>query len=258
MRNLLLTAITLLIIVPAAYGGDTEIYLRPTYFKWTEDIPARNSIKERGMLYAAGISHRQALSGPLYAGGLLELWGGRIDYDGYSVEGWVPYSTDTNYFGTREELTLGVAVPLSESTTFRPFVGIGHKYWLRSRSDESWNTLFGKFGARFEQRFGDRLAFIEAGALAPAYTRLHVDWSSSGFGDFVLEPKSVVSPFAAIGLEFGHFSFSVSYEEMNFGKSGQVAVSRTAGSTGAVLDNSLAHQPDSKSSALGIRMQYRF
>lgn len=228
------------------------------HFRWTEDIPGHSPIRERGVLVAFGLTRVEPLASPLYASATLEVWGGRADFDGYRVEGWVPYSTDTQYLGTREEIALGASLTGIGASTFRPSVGIGHRYWQRSRSNEVWNTAYGKVGARFDRRAGDQGYFVEAGALAPFHTRVQVDWSSSGYGDFVLRPGRVVTPFAAAGWQAGRLSIGITFEQLDFRRSPPAAVSKSAGATGAVLDNSSAYQPDSKSSSFGVAILYRF
>jgi hypothetical protein len=258
MRGFPLLAVSLAVAIAPAHAGETEIHLRPMHFAWTENISGHSPIRERGALVATGVSHTGQVAGALQVTGLLELWGGRIDYDGYRVEGWVPYATDTRYTGTREEISARTTVALSRSTSLRPFAGLGHRYWQRSRSNEVWNTLFGRLGARVDHHAGVASWYVEAGALVPVRTRVHVDWSNSGYGGFVLTPRNAASAFATFGLRFDRWSLAVTYEAMRFGRSAPTAVSRTAGITGAVLDSSSAYQPDTRASTLGLGAQYKY
>jgi hypothetical protein len=258
MRHLVPTALALVTLLPAAHAGDVDAHVRALHFSWTEDIAGHDPIRERGMMVAVGLSRSLAVGELLRLAGSVELWGGRIDYDGYAAEGWTPYKADTRYVGTREELGLGLALPLSPSLTLQPSAGIGHRYWRRSRSNETWNTIFGRLGGRLEHRAGGGVLFAEAGAVAPMSTRVQVDWTDSGYGRFVLAPRNAASPFATVGWQADRLSVSLSYETMEFGKSQPVAVSRTSGVSGAVIDNSQAYQPDSKSSMFGLSIQYRF
>lgn len=258
MRHLLLAALALLAAVPAAHAGSIEATLRPLYFRWSEDIPGRDPIRERGTLMAGALSYEQALGDALGVDATVELWGGGADYDGYSVEGWLPFKTDTSYLGTREEVALRLTLPLSGGGSLRPFAAVGHRYWQRSRSDETWNTVFGRLGARAEVRVGAATAYAEAGALLPVRTRVRVDWSSAGYGEFALAPRNRTSGFGAVGVQFGHASVGVTYEAFRFGRSPQRAVARTGGVSGAVIENSQAYQPESRSSMFGLVLQYRF
>jgi hypothetical protein len=258
MRHLLPATLALWAALPVAHAADIDATLRPLYFRWSEEISGHAPIRERGALVAAALSHEHALSEMLHVAGTVELWGGRVDYDGYTTEGWLPFKTDTGYAGTREELALRLTLPLSQHASLRPFAAVGHRYWQRSRSDESWNTFFGRVGARAQVRMGTATAYAEAGALLPVRTRVRVDWSAAGYGEFELAPRNRASGFGAVGVEFGRASVSVAYEAMRFGRSPPHTVARSGGVSGAVIENSQAYQPESTSSMLGLALQYRF
>src|SRR5262249_6909982 len=99
MRHLLPIAIAMFATTSTAHAGETEVHARSMRLSWTEDIPGQSPIRERGTLVGIGVTRVEPLASPLYASATAELWGGRADYDGYRVDGWVPYSTDTRYLG---------------------------------------------------------------------------------------------------------------------------------------------------------------
>lgn len=258
MRHLLPAALALTAALPAAHAGDFDATLRPFQFRWHEDIAGHDPIRERGTLVAAALTYRQALSASWQGEGSVELWGGSADYDGYGVDGWVPLHTTTTYLGTRAEATLRWLAPAAGGVSLQPFAALGHRAWRRSRSDETWTSVFGRLGARAEMPVGAAVGHIEAGALLPMHTRVQVDWSGAGYGRFSLAPRNRSSAFASVGARLDRLSIALTYEAQRFGRSPQVAVARTSGISGAVIENSQAYQPESKSSTVGLSLQYRF
>jgi hypothetical protein len=248
----------LLALVPdAVSAGETTMQFKSGWFTWDETIDGASFVKEKGMLYGVGITRKDPVSRVYLAEGV-EVWGGNLDYDGHDITGTKALKTDTSYIGTREELTLSVKVPAA-AVTIEPFGGVGHKFWVRTRSSEDWNTFYGRGGVGGEAHFDGMTVFARAGAILPFYTRNHVSLSGSGLADVVVEPKSRLSAFAEGGFRFGSLSVSIEYEGMEFGQSARVRThSLSSSGTGAVVVGTEAYQPQSSSSFVALRVGYSF
>ena len=231
-----------------ARAGETSVYLKSGWFTSDEEKNGKSFVKEKGFMHGAGIARRDAASA-LSIAELFEVWGGKLDYDGYDLTGQTPVNATTSYLGTREEIAVGV--PLSAGTlSYEPFAAVGHKFWLRTRSSEDWNSFYTKFGMVGELKAFGGTPFLKGGALVPLYTRVHVSPSSTGYTtDVVLEPKSMVSGFAEGGIKWGAYAVSLEYEGMAFGESGKV--STTSGLTGA-------YQPRFHSNLYSLKLAYSF
>jgi len=244
-------------LVPAAQAGELSVYLKSGYFSWDEKLNGASFVKERGAMHAAGLTRKDELAGLTFAE-LIEVWGGSLDYDGHDVTGSSKLTSDTTYLGTREEATVGIKLPVASAVSFEPFVGFGHKFWIRTRSGEDWNSIYAKVGLGSEIPVGANTVFLRGGALLPIYTRNHVSLTNAGYSDVVTEPKSRVSAFAEAGVKRGPFALSVEYEGLRFGQSEKVATTRLAKTPGAVVQNNQAFQPDSDASLFSVKLAYSF
>jgi hypothetical protein len=241
-----------------ALAGETAVYLKSGWFNWVEKVNGGTFVQERGFLHAAGIARKDALSA-FTIGELLEVWGGSLDYDGHDVTGAVPLKADTSYLGTREEVAFGVKLPVQETLSVEPFLGAGHKFWIRTRSSEDWNTFYTKAGVSGEFKANGCTIYVKGGAMVPLYTRTHASLSDAGYTDVVTEPKSQVSGFAEAKVKFGVFAVSFEYEAMEFGQSDSVPTSKTSGAgQGVTVVGSQAYQPKSSSSLYSLKLSYSF
>jgi hypothetical protein len=240
-----------------ALAGETSVYIKSGWFTWDETLNGSSFIKESGFMHGVGIARKDALSA-LSIAELLEVWGGHLDYDGHDVTGTTLMKTDTCYFGTKEELALGIKLPAAGAVTIQPFAALGHRFWIRSRSDEDWHSVYLKTGLMFEVPVRGCAMFVKGGALTPIYTVNHARLSEAGFTDVVTEPRSRVSAFAEGGLKFGAFAVSVEYESMEFGQSANVAIKPVAGPKGVLVVGGEACQPASSFSLFSIKLGYRF
>jgi len=240
-----------------ASAGELSVYLKTGWFTWDEKLNGSSFVKERGAMHGAGITRADDFSG-LSVAESAEVWGGNLDYDGHDLTGSTAIESDTSYLGTKEEVAVGFKFPAGKSFSFEPFVGAGHRFWIRTRSSEDWNSIYAKAGVTGELKKSACTLYVKGGALVPVYTRSHVSLSSAGFTDVVTEPKSRVSGFAEAGVKRGAFAISVEYEGMKFGQSEKVATSKLAGAPGAVVQNSQAYQPDSQASLLSLKLAYSF
>jgi hypothetical protein len=244
--------------VQQAQAGETSVYLKTGWFNWDETVNGSSFVKEKGMMYGAGIMRKDDVSAITIAE-LLEVWGGNMDYDGHDLTGSTVIKSDTSYLGTKEEVAFGVKLPAGSAITFEPFAALGHKFWVRTRSSEDWNSIYTKAGVAGELATNGCILFLKAGALIPIYTRTHASLSDAGFSDVTTEPKTRVSAYAEGGVKMGDFAVSVQYEGMEFGKSATVPTSRITGTgTGVAVVGSEAYQPDSSSSLISLKLAYSF
>ena len=163
MKKLLLAMmIGLGSVLPATAASLTELtpYLSSQYFTWTEQNPVKR-VKERGSLFSGGVLLGLTTSSSLTLRLREELFGGQVGYDGATqAPDNSPVQTDVNYFGTRQDLDLGVRIPVRRLLV-EPFAGIGYRWWLRDLQDavaangklasgytESWQALYGRVGSR--------------------------------------------------------------------------------------------------------------
>jgi hypothetical protein len=238
-------------------AGETSTYFKSGWFTWDESLNGSSFVKEKGMMYAAGVARKDDVSFVSIAE-LVEVWGGNLDYDGHDVTGAVPIKSDTIYLGTREELALSVKLPVAGDFSLAPFAGVGHKFWVRTRSSEDWNSFYARGGVAGKVKVAGITMFAKGGALIPVYTRTHVSLSDAGYTDVVTEPKMRVSGFAEGGVTLGAFAVSVEYEAMEFGQSERVATRRVSAAKGVTIGGSEAFQPNSSSTSVSLKIAYSF
>lgn len=252
--RLVLMVCVLVCLASSAWAGEAEVFLKSGYFDWKETISGKGVIRERGLVSGAGIAYTGFVGEKMFIRPSFEVWGGNIDYQGFRVGTWAPLEGDTTYFGTAEEVRVGLKLPVGESFSVSPFAALGHKFWLRSLSVEDWNSFYGRIGVRGETKH----LFAEGGVTLPVYTRVHTDWSSDGYNDFVTKPKNKPSAFAEAGATFGQWRIGAFYEQIEFGQSDTVRVEKSSGSAGAVLVASGAFQPDSVAHHVGLKVGFSF
>jgi hypothetical protein len=241
----------------AASAAEVSFYVKSGWFTWDEQLNGAPFVKEKGPLFAAGVTRRDDVAGVSFTE-LVEVWGGSIDYDGHDVTGTSAIKSQTSYLGTKEEAALGVKLPAGSRLSVEPFAGVGHRFWIRTRSGEDWNSFYGKAGVSGALSTGWGSVYLRGGALLPIYTRNHVSLTNAGYSDVVTEPKSRVSAFAEAGIRHGHLGLSVEYEGLRFGESAKVATSKLSNLPGAVIQNNQAYQPDSSSHLISLKLAYSY
>jgi hypothetical protein len=252
-----LVALCALCWAQPAGAGEISVYVKSGWFTWDEKLNGSSFVKEKGALHGAGITRRDELSRVSIAE-FAEVWGGNLDYDGHDLSGTTKVDSDTTYLGTKEEVALGVKLLAGDGLCFEPFAGAGHRFWIRTRSNEDWNSIYVKAGLTGELRLAGYTLYFKGGALLPVYTRTHVSLGNAGFTDVVTEPRSQLSGFAEGGVRLGGFAVSVEYEGMRFGRSGQVPTRQLNYAPGVVVHNSQAFQPYSESSLVSLKLAYSF
>jgi len=240
-----------------ALAGETSVYLKTGWFSTGEELNGNPLVKEKGFLHGAGIARRDEVSA-LSIAEFFEGWGGNLDYDGHDLTGVTTVKTTTSYIGTREEVSVGIPLPAG-TLSFGPLAAVGHKFWVRTRSGEDWNSFYTKAGMAGELKTTGAMLFVKGGALVPLYTRDHASISGAGYADVVVEPKSEVSGFAEGGIKLGAFAVSLEYEGMRFGESAKVSTRKsTNGPNGVVVVNGQAYQPGFHSSLYSLKLAYSF
>jgi len=240
-----------------AQAGETSVYLQSGWFSSDEEVNGHSFVKEKGFMHGAGIARKDEVS-VLSIAESFEVWGGNLDYDGHDLTGVTTVKSNTSYLGTREEVAVGISL-LTGTLSFVPFVAVGHKFWIRTRSGEDWNCFYTKAGMMGELKTTGAMLFVKGGALVPLYTRDHASISGAGYADVVLEPRPEVSGFAEVGGKRGAFAVSLEYEGMRFGESAKVSTSKsTSGPNGVVVVNGQAYQPGFQSSLYSLKLAYSF
>jgi hypothetical protein len=241
----------------SAGAGELSVYVKSGWFTWDEKLNGSSFVKEKGAMHGAGITRKDILSG-LSLAETAEVWGGNINYDGHDITGQTKIESDTSYLGTKEEASVGVRLRVGDAFSFEPFVGAGHRFWIRTRSGEDWNSIYTKAGLESELQGAGCTWYLKGGALLPVYTRSHVSLSSAGYNDVVTNPKAKLSGFAEGGVKLGAFAISVEYEGMRFGQSDKVSTSKRSATPGAIIQDSQAYQPESSSNLYSLKVAYSF
>ncbi len=190
--------------------------------------------------------------------GTLEGFYGQLDYQGVKLADMTRIDTDTEYIGTKEEISLSARIPVG-SFSIGPIAGFGHKWFDRSRSDELWSYFYVKGGGYAEYN-GDRFTIsVEAGVMNQIDTSVNIDWSSLGYGKITCKPKGTINPYAELRVKSRNWFAAFFYEEANWNRSDNIPITTVVPNpNGAVLVNGQAFQPDTRSSIIGLEIGYEF
>jgi hypothetical protein len=258
---LLATALSLGSALPsfAATFDELTPFLSSQYFTWREYREGRRLLRESGPLFSGGVTVGAVTDFGLTLRGKSEIFGGEMDYNGQTqAMNPVPVRTDVVYFGTREEFDLGYRFRYP-SARIEPFAGIGYRWWLRDLHDsssatgepvsgytESWQTAYGRFGARgrYETPSGLTL-FAEGGAKYPFYTGNSVDFAFAGVTTF--RPGGKWSAFGETGLLYRRVKVAVTYEGFRYSQSPL-----------KVVGAARYFQPESSSDIVGLSLGWAF
>ncbi|MCF8035494.1 MAG: hypothetical protein K9K62_01350 [Desulfobacteraceae bacterium] len=261
-----------LIAMPlAAFGSDTgfaaaefEAYGKIEHFTWNEYVNGEQLLEESGPIYGAGGSVRLPITQIVTAKFRGELFGGKIDYDGQTILGNYPLTSDTDYAGVKLEADVGMDLVPGEKSEIGPFGGFGARLWQRDiqgntfwnpdsqtteyarGAAERWRNYYARAGINGAHAFSRRLeVFVTAGVKIPIYTENEAELTDSVF--ITLEPGNRVSGFAETGLEIGMVKLSIFYEGLRFSESDRVA-----------FGNSYYYQPKSEADIFGINAGVTF
>lgn len=262
MKTVLAVAVlSLCCAFPAAAEALDELtpYFATQYFTWRESNDGRRILKERGALFCLGAVVGDVTASSLTLRGRGELFGGEVGYDGETqAPESLPVHTQVGYFGTREELDLGYRAA-RERHYLEPFLGVGHRWWLRALQDtasaegtpvsgytEWWQTLYGRVGGRGKIEISRHARlFVELGAKYPFYTGNSVDFAGSGVTTF--RPGARWSGFAEAAFGYDNMRLALLYEGFRFSKSPR-----------KLVQDRQYFQPESSSDILGVSLGWSF
>jgi hypothetical protein len=222
------------------------LYVRVDYFNWRESLFSQKLLEETGPLVNLGYLRYDEI-GRFRT----EIFGGRVDYDGATMDG-IPIGSKTDYFGFRLQYDFLWSLGPQTGTSF--LLGIGTRFWMRGLRDtttadgqpvigydEMWCTVYPLLGIETRQPLGLRAEWFASAALGwTGFTYERVK-----LFDADLYPRMGPLAQAEIGLRGQQFSVSVFAEWMQWYTSG-------------FSDNSLVFQPDSRLLLFGVSGGYRF
>lgn len=241
-----------------ADAGETRMYLKSGWFSLHETLGGSTFVRDEGWMHGAGVARKGSPGAGLNLEGLLEVWGGNLSYDGHDLRNTVPIRSRTTYLGTREEVALGVPAAVAETLTLEPYLSVGHKFWIRTRSGEDWNSIYVKGGVEAVWKGNGWSVFAKGGALLPVYTRNHADLSDAGYGDVVTNPRSAVGAFGELGIRHSRLSVSVEYEGFRYARSHSVPMQPAGTPPGVAATASQAFQPETSVDWISLRLTYHF
>lgn len=199
-------------------------------FNWKEYFGGLE-LEESGTLLGVGFHGATRFDDSWQFDYRAEVYAGSVDYDGYIQ--WddgslTPARSETDYAGLNGDIDLSFDLSGSEGPAFRPFGGIGARYWLRSLDnsqglgyDEYWSTLYLRAGLRVESPAGRNPGwFLAAALIAPVHTdETATDVPGSYGEDIDLSPKEEPGFQLEAGLRSDTWMISVFHERMKFGES---------------------------------------
>ncbi len=158
----------------SAWAVEAGVDATLAFYRWEEHIPLIGSVDpvdplETGPMVLVGGWLRGAPSPALTSlrlRGDIRLLVGYVNYDTALLAApTVPVSTQTAYFGSTQEASVGWRVE-RPGGFFEPFAGLAYRWWLRSIQsndsvtgyDEWYQTLVLRLGVRGEVAMSDRSA----------------------------------------------------------------------------------------------------
>lgn len=251
---------------PEVFADESAVYLAVDSFSWKEfNGDGSRLLKESGTLTGAGFIYRKEFESHVTVRPLVELFGGKVDYDGHACRlsgSCQPSTSDVDYFGIKLEGDIGRIFRPEESFSLEPFGGLGLRVWTRdikngSAADgsatagyrEEWVVFHARFGLRGDLDLSSRKRlFAEAGVKLPLYNENTAKVSGIGLGpDITLHPGKQASFFAETGITVKKFTASVFYEGLRFSQSSTV-------NNGVIA----AYQPRSTANIYGVKLGFVF
>ncbi len=245
-------------VIPKAFAGDVDVYLKIDDYTWSEYQNGIRLLRETGILVGPGFSYWKEFSNHITLRPLAELFTGSVDYDGITQEG-TPVKTKVMYVGANIQCDAGRKFVIGERFSFEPFGGMGIRSWSRdlhgsttssgtfaSGYTEEWTTVFTRFGVRGELHVSEEpRLFAEGGVKLPFYNESTVYFSDNP--NFTVYPGLQASWFSEAGITSYHFRASVFYDSFRFSQSRSVNTS--IGS---------AYQPSSSADLWGVKLGASF
>ena len=256
-----LSIIFLCLICGASFAGDLIVdgYVFAEDFRWTEDIPHLGDkfVDESGTRYGVGMSFNKLNLGSICLKLSGEAYLGQVDYKGgimnNATGGYVPYDSDTSYYGVRGDIDMGYAFVINETHYVMPYVGYGIDMWDRvldaklfeSPGDygysEFWVYSYVRLGAVSEFTITPKVNFF--GDLCLNLLPFTYEYIMDDGQNTDLQPDGQLGFDLIVGFSYNKLLLSFFWSEKNFEKSD-------------VEDG--YYQPDSKETRIGIQVGMRF
>ncbi len=223
----------------SASASEAAGYFAVESFTWKEfDDGGARLLRENGPLFGIGFSYQAVYSNNLIFTPAIELFGGKVDYDGQACKigttDCIASTTDVRYFGLKLVGDLGYRFGDPGNLSVEPFIGLGLRAWVRDIGDgtaangtatagysEEWFVLNGRVGAKAAMGIGgESQVFVQGGVKLPIYNSTTAYVSDIGFtNDTTVEPGKKISFFAETGIRLNNFKASLFYESLRFRKS---------------------------------------
>jgi hypothetical protein len=244
-------------------AGEVSWFSEMSYLHLTEKVDGSTVLTEEGAVTRNGISYYGGLVGNLSVklSGSADV--GVMAYDGFSIDDLSKRSSVTSHLGTSEEIRPSLDFKVGERVTLIPQFLVGHRWFFRTASNEYWNILYLKGGSAFEYAGDDYRFSVAGGVKLPFYTTIHLDWRDSGYETpFTLKPKGELTGYAEVsaGKRDERWRLALTFEESSWKASDRIPLTRklSASSSGAIIQNCKAFQPDTEMLTVGIKFVYLF
>jgi len=219
-------------------------------FQWEETTNPK--VKESGLRWVLDLTWAQSKAPGISAGYNLKLYTGNVDYDGATLFGGVPLSSETHYRGVTNEVQAWYRMP--NSIDF--LLAAGWDQWRRkfssSSQQEDWTVLYAKLGVSMNAAV--KQGFLgSAGIKYPFYTRENANFGDLGATNNPrLNPGKSLSFYATLGYRVTPaWDVYAYYDGYRFKESDTVAVAFPGGIAGFF-------QPESRQDLYGMKVQYNF
>jgi len=244
-------------------AGEVSWFSEMSYLHLTEKVDGATVLTEEGAVTRNGISYYTGLAGNLFlkVSGSADV--GVMAYDGFSIDDLSKRSSITSHLGTSEEVRPSFDLKVGERITLTPQFLVGHRWFFRTASNEYWNILYAKGGGGFEYKGDDYRIGLSGGVKLPFYTTIHLDWRDSGYETpFTLKPRGELTGYAEISAAKvdERWNLALTFEESSWKASDRIPLTRklSASSSGAIIQNCKAFQPDTDMLTVGMKFVYRF
>jgi hypothetical protein len=253
------------------------------HYRWVEDFQP-DDIEERGPVFQLGgyVTGFPSTANPaLTLRGDVRMFFGRVTFETFNLDlgtgSTTPVTTRTSYLGFTQEGSVGLRGSTRNSGYVEPFVGLGHRWWLRDIGGDTgypeyYRQIYGRVGLRTENTLG-----ASGGGAGPVklrvtlsidpqlWARERIDLSEFAFMDSgsglllqgrELTVKNGLRPgwTTEIGLRRGQVDITGYWQAVRFAKSDEVVCFTSSSPSVQVR----CHQPRSSQDIFGLRLGIAF
>ncbi|MDA3798999.1 MAG: hypothetical protein PF692_07955 [Kiritimatiellae bacterium] len=256
-----LSIMLLSLVCGVGFAGDfiVDSYVFAEDFSWTEDIPHLGSefVDESGVRYGVGMAVNNFNPDTICLKFSGEAYLGQVDYKGGIMNkltgDYVPYDSDTSYYGVRGNIDMGYAFVINEIHYVMPYAGYGIDMWDRVLDaklfeesggygySELWIYSYVRIGAVSEFTITPQINFF--GDLCLNVLPFTYEYITDDGQNIDLQPDGQLGFDLTVGFSYNQLLLSFFWSEKNFDKSD-------------VEDG--YYQPDSKETRIGIQAGLRF